>query len=446
MYEQQGRAVVLGAGIAGLLAARVLAESFATVTVLERDTLPSTPDDRKGVPQGTHLHGMLARGKQILEQLFPGLTEELVASGAGTADLLRDSVWNLNGHRLPRVASGVHVLCVSRALLEHAVRRRVAAMPNVTILDRTEVVGLTGPGTGTVTAVRTTNGEFRAGLVVDATGRANRSTAWLAELGFEPPAEDRVDAGIVYMSRTYRRRRGDADFAGIFMGPSPERPYGANVLAVDGDRWMVVLLGVGPGNAPPEDPDGYLEFANRLPGPEVHRLLSRAEPLEAPHRLRVPVSVRRRYEMMPNPPVNVVAIGDAICSFNPAYGQGMTVAAIEAAILRDCLAGGRAGLTRRYYREAAKTIDVPWDIAVGSDLRFAHVEGKRTGKAGVLNGYVARLSAAASTYPELGAAFLEVSNMIAPPTRLFAPAVLRRVLRGGRPQRTTAPEPAFETV
>jgi 2-polyprenyl-6-methoxyphenol hydroxylase-like FAD-dependent oxidoreductase len=243
------------------------------------------------------------------------------------------------------------------------------------------------------------------------------------------------------MSRTYRRTPGDADFAGIFMGPSPERPYGASVLAVDGDRWMVVLLGVGPGNAPPEDPDGFLDFAHRLPGPEVHRLLSRAEPLEPPRRLRLPASIRRRYELMKRRPDNVIAIGDAICSFNPAYGQGMTVAAVEAAILRDCLARGRADLPKRYYREAAKTIDVPWDMAVGSDLRFAHVEGTRTRKSKVLNGYVARLSAAASTYPALGAAFLQVSNLIAPPTRLFAPAVLHRVLRGGRPQGTTAPAP-----
>jgi 2-polyprenyl-6-methoxyphenol hydroxylase-like FAD-dependent oxidoreductase len=432
-------AVVLGASMAGLLAARVLAEFHDTVTVLDRDVLPDDRSDRRGVPQGGYLHGMLARGRRILDDLYPGLSAELIALGANGIDLQRDCAWLLDGHRIPRQQSGLDALAVSRATLEWYVRRRTAALPNVTILDRQEVTGLmVNAGSNRVSGVRylpvgtTVEQRLAANLVVDATGRGNRGPTWLIEAGYEPPQEDRIDPGIVYMARTYRRIPGELDFMGAFMGSSPERPFGGHCIAVDGDRWMVIMFGVGPGQAPPPDDEGYRRFAEKLPGSEILRVLTSAEPLHEPRRLRVPISVRRRYEQMPRLPEGFVAIGDALCALNPTYGQGMAVAAVEAEILRDCLRAGADRLPRRYFGRAAKAVAVPWDMSVGADLRFPHVEGRRTRTSTALNRYIGRLQVAAERDAAVARRFLGVANLVSPPQSLFAPGVLVGVLRAGK--------------
>ncbi|MGW4156817.1 FAD-dependent oxidoreductase [Micromonospora chersina] len=439
--NQTGRAIVLGGSIGGLLVARVLSESYATVTVFDRDDLPAEAADRKGVPQSEHSHGLLARGRQILEELFPGLTADLTAHGAVPVDIQRDCLWINDGHRIPRVASGLAGLCVSRRALEAYVRDRVRALPNVEIRDRCEAVGLAEGGAVTGARVLPRGGREErhdAELVVDATGRGNRGPTWLAELGYQPPAEERVDPRTVYVSRDYRRAPGDTDFAAVISSPSPEAPYGGVAISAEGDRWMVTLLGVGPDHAPPVDSEGYLAFAGRLPAPELHALLSRAEPLGPPKRMRLPTSQRRRYERLARLPEGFIAVADALCSFNPAYGQGMTVAAAEAIVLRDCLRRGRRDLPRRFFAAAAKVVDVPWDMAVGADLRHPAVVGPRSGRTRFLNGYVTRLHAAAARHPVVGRRFLSVANLMTPPPGLFAPGIVARVLWSSRPS-TPAP-------
>jgi 2-polyprenyl-6-methoxyphenol hydroxylase-like FAD-dependent oxidoreductase len=452
--------VVLGASIAGLLTARALAEHFATVTLVDRDVLPAGAASRKGVPQDSHLHGQLARGLAAIEDLLPGATADLTARGAVPVDVQRDFVWVNGGNPLPRAESGLRGLCVSRTTLEAYVRERVAALPGVTVLDRHEAIGLSTSADGeTVDGawVLPPGGEHRwlpADLVVDATGRGNRGPEWLRAIGYEPPAEERVDAGTVYVSRDYRRTPADAAFAGIFAGPSPATPYGGFTIASDGDRWMVVMLGVGPEQAPPTDPDGYLAFAARLPDPRIHALLAAAEPLTEPRRLRVPPAVRRRYERAARLPGGFVANGDAICTLNASYAQGMSVAAAEAVALRDCLrehragsgADGRSGLARRFFTAAAAILDAPWEMSVGGDLGYPHVAGRRTVKTRLIGRYVARVLRAAGRDERVARAFLRVANLMAPPPSLFAPGILARVLRYGGPvsqrARTGAPAPA----
>ncbi|MBB5872792.1 2-polyprenyl-6-methoxyphenol hydroxylase-like FAD-dependent oxidoreductase [Allocatelliglobosispora scoriae] len=433
-----GHAVVLGASIGGLLAARVLSESFAKVTIFDRDELPTTGLDRKGVPQGEHSHGLLARGRQVLEELFDGFADDLAALGALAIDIQNDCVWINDGHRIPRVASDLRGLCVSRPTLEGYIRTRVTALPNVEIAPRHEALGLlTSDDRSAVTGVRvmtvgtTEEREVAAELVVDATGRGNRGPTWLAEIGYDKPAEVLVNPGTVYMSRDYKRVDGDADFAAAIMSPSPESPRGGVMIAADGDRWMVTLIGVN-GVVPPSDPEGFLEFTRTLHGTEIYDVLSKAEPLCEPKKMRLPTSVRRRYEDAVRLPDGFIAFADAICSFNPAYGQGMTVAAAEAIVLRDALAKGREGMPKRFFAEAAKVIDVPWDIAVGADLRYPNVQGERTGKVKFLNNYVGKLHIAAEKHAVVGHRFLSVANLMAPPTDLFAPGIVTRVLWSGR--------------
>ncbi|MFI5908118.1 FAD-dependent oxidoreductase [Dactylosporangium sp. NPDC051541] len=431
-------AIVLGASIAGLTAAAALHDICDRVTVFDRDTLPDGPGHRRGVPQSEHAHGLLARGRAVIEELFPGIVTELAAAGAVPLDIQRDFLWVFGDRAVPRVESGLAGLSLSRPLLESALRRRVAALPGVTIIDGHEATGLSFDGTRVTGAtVRPVAGgagqEVGADLVVDATGRGNRGPAWLAELGFERPREERIDSGTVYVSRDYRRVPGEQDFAGILSSPGgAARPYGGVVIGVDGDRWMVTLLGVGADQAPPTDPDGYRDFAAKFPDPRFHRLLCDAEPLGDPMRLRLPASVRRRYERLTRLPERFVSVGDAVCSFNPAYAQGMTVAVAQARELGLVARDGLDGLPRRYYARAARIIDVPWDMSAGGDLAYPHVEGPRTRRTEFLNAYVARVQAASGHDAVVGRRFLEVTNLMRPPQSLMAPPILARVLRGSR--------------
>ncbi|MEU9832745.1 FAD-binding monooxygenase [Streptosporangium sp. NPDC048047] len=417
----------------GLLAARVLSETFGRVTVVDRDALPVEGVPRRGVPQGRHAHGMLSRGCEVLEELFPGLTADLVATGAVACDLQGDVRWYNDGRLLRPAPSRLRGLSVSRPRLERSLRSRVEALPGVTILDACEVVEpITGAG-GAVTGVRLLRPGHRprdmaADLVVNATGRGNRGAEWLRLLGYGPVPEERVESRLMYVSREYRRRPGDCDAVALIVGHSAAVPRGGVALSAEGDRWLVTLYGMGD-DLPPADPEGYHRFAARLPVPDLHDLLRRLEPLGEPRPMRIPVSVRRRYERLDRFPEGYVVFGDALCQFNPTYGQGMTVAACEAAALRDCLAdGGPDGLARRFFRRAARIIDVPWDMSVGGDLRFPSVEGRRTARLRLLNGYLARLHVAAEADPVVGNAFLSVANLQEPPRRLLSPGVVARVL------------------
>ncbi|MEV7178070.1 FAD-dependent monooxygenase [Kitasatospora sp. NPDC093679] len=435
----RGHAVVAGAGIGGLLAARVLSESFARVTVVDRDALPEGGGPRRGVPQSHHAHGMLSKGFEVLQDLFPGLREDLVARGALVRDVQADVNWFNDGRRLLRAPSGLPCLMVSRPELERHLRSRVAALPGVEIQQRTEVLEpLADLAGGRVTGVRLlrVNAEpevLAADLVVDATGRSNRGATWLRTLGYAPAPEERVDSGLVYVSREYRRSPGDADADAFVVGASADAPRGGVALSGEGDRWLVTLFGMN-GDVPPVDPEGYHRFARRLPVPDLHRLLERLEPLTAPRLMRSPVSIRRRYERLERFPEGYLVLADALCQFNPTYGQGMTVAACEAAALRECLAEASGEpLARRFFRRAAAITDVAWDMSVGGDLRFPFVDGRRSARVRLLNRYVARIHRAAEADAGVGRAFLAVANLAEPPQRLLAPAVLARVVRPARP-------------
>jgi 2-polyprenyl-6-methoxyphenol hydroxylase-like FAD-dependent oxidoreductase len=441
MSRQIGdRAVVLGASMAGLLAARVLADAYAQVTVIDRDQLPHTSTNRRGVPHGRHAHALLARGQQALEELFPGLTAELVAHGAAAGDVLANGRWFLGGHRLRQAPTGLVAVCASRPFLEGHVRARLHALPNLTILDRCQVLGLATTADGRrvtgVRALRRADGNagaeevLGADLVVDATGRGSRTPTWLQALGYARPPTERVRIGLGYATRTYRlppdALGGDL---GMLHGPTPEHPRGGALLLVEGGRWMLTLVGL-LGDYPPTDPDGFLAFAGSLQFQDIYEAIRDATPLDDPVAFRFPASVRHRYERLRRFPDGLLVTGDAVCSFNPIYGQGMSVAALEALALRRHLQQGAVPRPRRWFRDLARVVDVPWEIAVGGDLVFPGVQGRRTLKVRLVNAYLARLHAAAAHDTRLASAFMRVAGLVAPPQSLLRPKIALRVLRG----------------
>ena len=456
MSRQIGdRAVVLGASLAGLLAARVLSDSYGQVTVVERDELPETPMHRRGVPHGRHLHALAARGQQALEELFPGLTAELVAAGAPAGDMLADARLYFSGHRLRQARTGLGLLCASRPLLEGHVRARVRALPNVCLVDRCDVVGLaTTPDGRRVTGARvlrradgSAEEVLGADLVVDASGRGSRTPAWLEALGYARPPTEQVRIGLGYATRTYRLPP-DAlggDLA-VLQAAAPQHPRAGAIQLLEGGRGMVTLAGI-LGDHPPTDPDGFLDFARSLRFPDIYQAIRDAQPLDDPVAFRFPASVRHRYERLDRFPDGLLVLGDAVCSFNPIYGQGMSVAAVEALALRGHLERGAEPRPRRWFRDLAGVVDVPWEMAAGGDLVFPGVQGRRTLKTRLVSAYLARLHAAAANDAGLASAFVRVAGLVAPPQSLLRPGVVVRVLRPAAPpaRRQLADQPLRPT-
>ena len=429
MSSPHSSAIVIGASMSGLLAARALSGHFERVTVVERDVLPQRWDVRKGVPQAAHAHGLLASGYRVMDEYFPGLMTELEALGAPAGDVVGDFLWFQYGHWKLRHESGLRGITVSRPCLEGVVRQRVKALPNVTFVEaadglRPTLDGITGRVTGLLVKEREFGAEKKldADLVVDATGRGSQSAKWLEEWGFGRPEELSVKVDVGYATRTFERRPGDffQSMGGIISGTPPESKRYAAVLGAEGNRWVVTLVGT-VRDYPPTDDAGWTAFAATLPIPAVHELVTSARPLTSIVSYRFPANQRRLYERMSRFPSGYLVIGDAVCSFNPIYGQGMSVAATEAKELDRVLAGGLDGLSRRFYGGVGKIVDIPWSIATGEDLRFPEVVGPRPPGTSLINRYMARVHAIASEDAIVCRRFFHVLNMLAPPSSLMTP-------------------------
>jgi len=425
--QQRNNAIVIGGSMAGLLVTRVLADHYREVTLIERDVFPAAGQQRRGVPQGRHTHGLLASGRQVLDRLFPDISEALVEAGAVTGDIVRDSRWFSEGACLSRFESGLDGLLLSRPFLEGMVRARVLSLPNVRVREDCEVQGL-ATAQGRVTGVQTGKEILSGDLIVDATGRGSHSPRWLEAIGYKRAPEVRVEVALGYTTRWFRRRPDDLDGdLAVIIPPTPEGKRGGVMLAQEGDRWTVTLIGHF-GNYAPEELDGFIEFARNLPAPYIYQVVRDAEPLGEAASARFPASIRRRYEHLDRFPEGFLVFGDAICSFNPIYGQGMSAAALQAVELAKVLAEGGGCLAPRFFQRAAKVTDIPWSIAVGNDLRMPEAVGPRNAAIRLINWYMSKLHKAAhrDTVPAL--AFHRVANLLAPPPSVFHPRVALRVL------------------
>jgi 2-polyprenyl-6-methoxyphenol hydroxylase-like FAD-dependent oxidoreductase len=431
-------AVVIGASMGGLLAARALSDFFTRVTLVERDAFPAADTPRKGVPQGRHTHGLLARGRLVLEAFFPGLTHEIVASGGLRGDVANDVKWIGHNVTLAQAPSDMVGLLASRPMLEGHVRRRLLALPAVTAIEQCAVQGLAyDAALRRVTGIRVRVADkaeetIAADLVVDASGRGSSSPAWLEALGYRRPASERIDIGIGYKTRLYRRHPSElgGKLGVVIAGSAPTWRNGV-ILAQENDTWTVSVGGF-LGDDAPDDEERFLAYVASLPTREIHDVIARAEPLSDLIAYRYASNLRWRYERLADFPEGYLVFGDAICSFNPVYGQGMTVAAQEAVALQWCLRQGTDDLARRFFRRAAKIVDTPWDIAVGNDLRHPEVRGPRPAMQRFINWYVGKLHMAATQDAILANAFLNVANLMTAPPALLSPSNAWRVWRGNR--------------
>ncbi|MBT2511622.1 FAD-binding monooxygenase [Streptomyces sp. ISL-98] len=432
-----GPSVVVGASMAGLCAARVLSERFDHVVVIDRDKLPNGPEWRHQVPQGRHPHFLLRAGAQHLEWWFPGIVEELEAGGAVDVDVCRDLYWYESGGVMRRPASELHGPAMSRPFLEATVRRRVEALPNVTLLDETVAEGLETDASGTrITGVRLDDGStIASGLTVDATGRQARSLGWLKTLGYEAPSESVVTVDTRYATRVYRRTElpvRDWKAAAVIGNPDSKRL--ALALPTEGERWIVTLVGLG-GESPPTDEAERLAYAESFESPVIADIMAASEPIGETVAYRFAADQRRHMERMRRFPLGWVPVGDAVCSFNPIYGQGMTTAAQQAAILGTCL--DRTGATNRsfshhYLRAAGRSVSVPWSIAVGRDFAYDGTTGKKPAGTDLVNRYTERVAVAAQHDDAVGIRSNAVAGLVRRPESLLTPAYVFRVLRFAR--------------
>jgi 2-polyprenyl-6-methoxyphenol hydroxylase-like FAD-dependent oxidoreductase len=435
------RAVVLGASMGGLLAARVLADFFRTVTVFERDELSDDPVNRRGVPQGRHVHALLPRGAQVLDELFPGLLDELVAAGAPVWDDgdLSKAYLCYNGHEVLQsgVVAGDYkemaLYMPSRPLLECHVRRRLQDVGNVAIHGSHDVTELTSASdrsriTGVLVANRAGGApqELTADLVVDAMGRSAHTPALLEKLGYGRPAEDHITMHTTYVSQLLRIPPGTLREMLALVSPAPGRPKGMFLVGYERDTWIFTVFALA-GNEPPRDLAGMLSYAQEYGPAHLLAAVRAGEPLGAVVQHRMPSSQWRRYDKMRRLPNGLLACGDAICSFNPIYGQGMSVAALDAVALRDCLRRGVTDLPRRYFRATAKAIGVAWRTGATSDLAFKEVQGRRTPSMRATNRLVERVLSASESDAVIGTQFFRVTGLLDPPTRLLHPSFLYRV-------------------
>ena len=442
-------AVVIGGSIAGMTAARMLADHFAQVTVVERDVAPDPVAFRKGAPQTRHPHALLGEGQRLLEKMFPGVVQELHAKGAIPANFGNELGFYINGNWCQPYKSPIVTTMCSRPLLDNAIYRRLSAMPNVKILHNQEMLGLVlDSKKERVIGVRLRQRgepgaeaqEMPATLVVDASGRDSHAPEWLEEWGYTAPAETTVNAFVGYTTRIYRTpAHYTNDWKALYiMAMAPHTPRGAVILPMEGDRWHVCLVGVG-GDYPPSDEAGFDAFINSLPSPAIAEALRDAEPLTAPYGYRRAENRMRYYEKLPRYVDGFVVTGDAVYAFNPIYGQGMSTAAIASQTLDACLQEQRRrhgaatldGLARRFQKKLAGVTAGPWAMATGQDIRWPTTEGGQQPDpvTRMIQRYLDKVLEVAPHNPTVAEAFFQVQNMLKGPESLLHPQILWQVLK-----------------
>ncbi|MEZ4434540.1 MAG: FAD-binding protein [bacterium] len=446
-------AIVIGSGLAGLCAARVARDHFEQVTVIERDPPPDGDGPRRGAPQGAHAHALMKGGERLFERLFPGFVAEIEALGAHCFDFGQNVRWLHHGVWKARFDSAFPVHVQTRPLVEGVVRARLAADPKISFRYGAAVEGLCLSGDRvTGVALRGAQGAreaLAAELVIDAAGRGSRLPAWLEALGRTAPAEDRLNVDLCYATRLYEPPPGfEAPWKALLIYPEPPHQTRAGFLfPVEGGRWLVTAVGY-VGDHAPVDEVGFNRYIADLPSDELARALAEAKPLGPVARYKFPYARQRRYDRLRDMPAGVIALGDAMCSFDPVFGQGMTMAARNAELLDAQLRRGPIA-PRRWFRALFRLNRVPWMLAAAEGMRYPAVEGCRPPGLGPVQKYCRHVFRLCASDPFVYRRFIRVLQMVSGPEVLAHPRVVWAVLRaalGRGPAALPAPERGFELV
>ena len=441
MKSKRTHAVVVGASMAGMLAARVLADVFERVTILERDTLPTGPDLRSGVPQARHLHALLPRGRRIVEQYFPGITLDLLTAGAEILDIANDISWLTPQGWGARFSSEFEGVTSTRSLLDHIVLTRLRQVSNIEIIESCDATGLLGSAKrvkGVMLRRRNENlvriDVLESDFVAVAAGRNSTVSNWLVRLGLPQPKTTYVNANVGYASQMFRRPDSvNASWRALFLQAAPPEETRAGILfPVEGNRWLVTIQG-GDRDYPPLDRSGFLEFTRTLRSPELYEAIKDAEPIGLVSGYRATENRLFHYDRLAVWPESFVALGDTVCAFNPVYGQGMTTAALAAADLGNCL-GRRGenldGVARTFQRRLARINSAPWMLATSEDLRYRGVEGAKAGRATkLMHWYMNHVLRSATRSKSVRTRFLQVQGMLNGPGVIFRPSVVMEVAK-----------------
>jgi 2-polyprenyl-6-methoxyphenol hydroxylase-like FAD-dependent oxidoreductase len=440
MANQIGKqAVVVGAGMGGLTAAKVLSAHFEHVTVLDRDSLPEKPGPRQGTPQARHTHVLLAGGQKALAELLPSLERDLEGAGAVKMPVSHILVERPGYDPFPQRDLGFDVLCMSRPLLEFRTRRRIEQETNISLRSRCRVTELVASSDGAaVTAVRVEDAEgqietIATDLIVDASGRAALTLALLEAVCIAKPDESEIGIDLAYSTAVFEIPD-DAPTswkALLHLPTAPHSSRGAFIFPIENERWIVTLTG-NHGDACPGDIEGFMKFAKELRTVTVYNAIRNAKQLGEIARFVLPASVRRHFERLQQFPRGLIPIGDSICRFNPVFGQGMSVAAQEAGVL-GCLLVSRAelpdpldGLAPAFFAEIQDLLGAPWATAV-NDFVYPKTRGDRPPDFQQRLQYGIALVRLAAEDPSVHKTVTEVNHLLRPQSVLRDPALAERV-------------------
>ena len=431
--SSQPHVLIIGASLAGLFTAAAARAAGAQITIIERDVLPERPIPRKGVPQSRQPHVLLHRGLLAAEELLPGIRDDLLNHGAvplaiGTTAWLGEYGW------LPTWIPTYETISATRPLLEHVVRQRVNDLDGVAIHEGVQVVDLSRDARRWQLMCEDAT-TVQADLVIDASGRGSRLPQWLVELGIPVSEPLIVDARLGYACRLYRAVGKPPIEIAVVIAATPQTGRGAVAIPVEDGHWLIQTIGYGEWR-PTRIPEEFDEFLATLHDPAISDLTQHLEPVSDVAVHRQTGNRRNRYERSRVWPAGLLAVGDAYCSFNPVYGQGITVAACQALLIREALKHDRTPVghgpmdTRRLQRRIGAVADVPWSVATTEDLRHPSSAGSQSRLQRLMSLWTAR-QAQLVGHGERSAylAFLRVYHLMAAPITLFNPAVIAATCR-----------------
>jgi 2-polyprenyl-6-methoxyphenol hydroxylase-like FAD-dependent oxidoreductase len=436
------QAVVLGASMAGMAAAKALSHHYEKVIVIERDTPSTEAAPRKGTPQSHHAHALLKSGENALNKLFPGFTDNVIADGAHQTDFSADIRWFHAGNWKMRYKSGFKVLIQSRPVLENALRKWFAQVENVHFYYGYEVCEMVASAdASTIVSVSIQNIEQRGNveflasdLLVDASGRGSRTPQWLEKLGYNRPEETQVKIDLSYSSRVYEMpESANYDWKFLLLNPEPPKTVRAGyLLPIENNRWLVTLAGYS-GDRTPQDNDSFAEYAKGLANLELYNVLRTMKPVTDVKVFSVPATVNRHYEKLSRFPAGLVVMGDAKCAFDPVFGQGMSVAALEAVALDDMLAKevahSKATFPQRFHKKAAEIVFTPLLMGTSEDFRYPGTVGEKAFFMPFMQWYSLQVFELSAFDKVVYEAFRDAMSLLAGPEVLFQPAVAWKVLK-----------------